>query len=151
LVLLAGAADKPMIIENRRIETRSEVGPNGWLLELWHRDSNEQVDQVYMTVVSPGAVKGPHLHMKRRGMFTCVSGNVLIVSRLGAGHYLKEWMGQDHDYRTVKILPGIPAALINRGTVPALVLNMPSPPWRQNEPDDWPVEDWNPDIDAGAN
>jgi dTDP-4-dehydrorhamnose 3,5-epimerase-like enzyme len=115
---------------------------NGWLLPLWHVDDGEQIDQVYLTVVEPGMSKGPHLHHRRRGRFTCVKGNVLIVLREQGG-YRELWSGEDHHFAVVRVPPGIPAAIYNGGLDHAYVLNMPSPPWRPDEDDENSVSDWD--------
>ena len=130
-----------MITPHPRIETRSDSGPNGFLVPIWHVDSGPKIEQVYLTVVAPGAVKGPHLHMRRRGLFTCIKGNIRLVTR-SADCYQEHDIGEDHNFATSEVPAGIAAALYNVGDVPAYVLNMPSPPWRENEPDEWPVEDW---------
>jgi hypothetical protein len=127
---------------SRRIETKNEAGdPNGWLLPIWHVDSGLKVDQVYLTAVAPGKRKGPHLHMVRCGRFVCVKGNVRIVIREN-GRYRHAYSGERSDFAEVYVAPGCAAAVYNDGTEEALVLNMPSPPWRADDQDDWPVEGW---------
>lgn len=121
-----------------RIPTKDAAGnPNGFVLPIWHVDEGPAIDQVYLTVVAEGAVKGPHLHMKRRGLFCCIRGNVRIVWRDQAGGYHEVDAGQ-----RVEIAPGTPAAIYNIGQGDAYVLNMPSPPWRSDDQDEWPVENW---------
>jgi dTDP-4-dehydrorhamnose 3,5-epimerase-like enzyme len=115
---------------------------NGWLLPLWHVDSGEKIDQVYLTVVNSGAVKGPHLHTVRCGRFICIKGNVLIVMREGDG-YREQATGDRCGFATVRVPPGIPAAIYNLGTDEAYVINMPTPPWRDEDRDEYPVPDWN--------
>lgn len=128
------------------IETRSGTAPNGWLLPIWNSaEDNWRPEQVYLTVVAPGAHKGPHLHKRRCGRFTCIKGNVLIVMRMPTHMGLAYQMlatGEEHEYATIAVRPGIPAALYNLSTKPAYVLNMPSPPWRPDDEDEWPVEGW---------
>lgn len=121
--------------------TDGDGAPNGWLLPLWHVDSGEPVDQVYLTAVYPGMAKGPHLHMKRTGRFTCVKGDVLIVTRVD-DEYREHWSGQGYSFATVRVPPGVPAAIYCLGRMPAFVLNMPSPPWRVDDQDDHEVIDW---------
>lgn len=127
---------------SRQILTKDAAGEvNGWLLPIWHVDSGLKVDQVYMTVVAAGACKGPHLHMSRCGRFVCVRGNVRIVIREN-GKYRETHSGERHDYAEVYVAPGFPVAIYNDGHEDAFVLNMPSPPWRADDRDEWPVEDW---------
>lgn len=117
--------------------------PNGIVIPLWHTDTGPRIDQVYLTTINRDGMKGPHLHMKRRGLFFCIRGVVLVVQR---------WRHHGTDvYRTSElspgslpqqVMPGTPAALYNIGLEEALVLNMPSPPWRVGEEDEHEVTDW---------
>lgn len=109
-------------------------------------DSGECVDQVYLTVVAPFSRKGPHLHQVRAGRFICLKGNVEIVTRQEE-LYESQWSGEDHGYRTVRVPAGIPAEICNWEFEPAYVLNMPSPPWREDQSDECPVENWDPEKD----
>ena len=102
-----------------------------------------------MTVVDPGCQKGPHLHQVRRGRFTCIKGNVEIITRrcedtTGNCLYAREWTGEDHGYVTVHVPSGVAAEIINHGDEPAYVLNMPTPAWRPDSRDEWEVMSWNP-------
>jgi mannose-6-phosphate isomerase-like protein (cupin superfamily) len=126
-----------------RIPTRDANGnPNGYVLPIWHVDDGPPIEQVYMTTIAEGARKGPHLHMKRRGLFSCVRGAVKIVARGQFCSYVAFDLFPGS--RPIVVPPGIPCELRNTGEGEAYVLNMPSPPWRASEPDEWPVEDWNP-------
>lgn len=122
-----------------RITTKDQSGaPNGWLLPVWNIHDGPQISQVYVTAIAPGMSKGPHLHMKRRGLFCRLTGAVLLATRDLEGNYTT------HDITEPVLVPsGTPAALYNIGTTEALVLNMPHPAWRQDDQDEWPVEGWN--------
>lgn len=131
-----------------KIPTRNAGGKiNGYLIPIYNEhespvDPAQRPRQVYLTVVNPGETKGPHLHMQRWGLFTCVSGNVKIIIRTPQG-YREEHSGEDHQYRTVQVPAGWAAALKNEGAKEAFVLNMPSPAWTPSNPDDHPVVSWN--------
>lgn len=131
-----------------RIETHCADGKvNGFVVPIWN--INEDPDllphQVYMTAVAPRSQKGPHLHMVRRGMFCCVSGSVRIVLRRAASDiYYTDFSGEKYDYRIVHVQPGEAACIYNDGDTEALLINMPSPAWRPDAQDEYPVEDWNP-------
>ena len=83
-------------------------------------------------------MKGPHLHMKRWGLFTCIVGNVKIVIKTDQG-YEEYFSGADHKFRTVQVPAGVPVALQNIDDVDAYVLNMPAPAWHVDDQDDHPV------------
>jgi mannose-6-phosphate isomerase-like protein (cupin superfamily) len=129
-----------MITELKTIPTKDEAGnPSGIVVPIWHVDDGRKVDQVYMTTILPKCQKGPHLHKKRCGAFTVIHGDVLIVTKHGDEY--REFRSGD-GFRTVHVEPGVTAALYNVGTTEALILNMPTPPWRADDQDEWPVEGW---------
>jgi hypothetical protein len=122
---------------------RSRVVTNDAMTaQIWSVLMNPELRpaQVYLTAAIPHSRKGPHLHHKRRGVFICVKGNVRIVQKLDYVHV--EMTGVDHDYAQVVVSPGIETAIYNDGDTEALVLNMPSPAWSKEDPDEWPVEGW---------
>jgi dTDP-4-dehydrorhamnose 3,5-epimerase-like enzyme len=128
-----------------KIQTFDAAGkPNGYLIPIWNftEDDYRLPEQVYLTVVAPHSIKGPHLHKKRRGLFCCIRGNIRIRKKTKFG-YRELHSGEDNDYRLIHVNPGEPAAICNDGDEEALVINMPSPAWSADDPDEWPVEDWN--------
>lgn len=129
----------------KTIETKNADGmPNGVLIPIWHIDSGHRVEQVYVTTILPGMSKGPHLHYHRGGAFTVLVGRVLIVTR-EYGTYHQHVCGGG--FKTIRVAPGVPCALYNIGSEPAMVLNCPTKPWRDNS-DEWPVEDWEYEVTA---
>jgi dTDP-4-dehydrorhamnose 3,5-epimerase-like enzyme len=130
--------------EHPKFTTKDPRGDvNGWLVPIINvhdnfPDSGQWPKQVYVTVVAPGKVKGPHLHMKRWGLFTCIVGNVKIVVKTDKG-YEEYFSGTEHEFRTIQVPAGIAAALQNIGDVDAYVLNMPSPAWHVDDQDEHPV------------
>ena len=128
-----------------KIPTTDRHGvPNGFLIPIFNMHEGmvapaQHPKQVYLTVVHPGATKGPHLHMKRWGLFTCIKGNAVVIVRRD-GTYQEIWTGEDHQFRSIQVPAGVPAALQNRSAEDAYILNMPSPAWRVDDQDDHPVE-----------
>jgi dTDP-4-dehydrorhamnose 3,5-epimerase-like enzyme len=129
---------------NPKIPTKSKDGTvNGYLVPIFnvHDGFVEEAQypkQVYVTVVAPRAVKGPHLHLKRWGLFTCIRGNVKIIIRTADG-YVERCTGEDYGFTTVQVPAGVPSALVNLGDDDAYVLNMPAPSWHKDDQDDHPV------------
>lgn len=140
---------------------------NGHIITVWNaNESTYRPDQVYVTAVLPGARKGPHLHKRRHGMFCCVSGNADIITRDEAGVYVRHCdIGFDH--RLVSVPPGMVAEIIWKyrpdsgikqvaGPAlpesnmhldePALLINMPTPGWAENDQDEHEVTDWQPNV-----
>jgi len=135
----------PLLVQSHQTHiTKNKKGrSNGWLLPIFNVhdgliDMAQYPHQVYLTVIAPREVKGPHLHLKRWGLFTCIRGNAKIVVREETG-YEEYFTGEDHKFATIQVPAGMPAALQNIGTEEAYMLNMPSPAWHVDEQDDHPV------------
>jgi hypothetical protein len=119
----------------------SEENPNGTVIPIWHVDDGYPIDQVYLTTVAPGCHKGPHLHMKREGRFTCIQGNAVIIT-LSDGLYTSHFF-EEYKPWILTVPAGTTAAIYNIGEQEAFFLNMPCPPWRADDPDECPVQDWD--------
>ena len=119
---------------NKKYATKDHQGQtNGFLVPIYN--VNEDFfpaglapQQVYLTVISPRLIKGPHLHFIRTGCFTCIKGNARFILKTEAG-YQVFYSGESHEFRSVIVPTGMPAALQNLGEDEAYVLNMPTPAW----------------------
>jgi len=127
-----------------KILTRDGKGNiNGFLIPIYNnhddfiQDSNSP-KQVYLTVCDPGQIKGPHLHMKRWGFFTCIRGNIRIIVQSKDG-YETYFSGEDYEFATVEVPAGTPAAIQNIADEPSYILNTPSPAWHADDQDEHPV------------
>ena len=126
---------------NKKIETRDSSGlVNGYLVPIYNihegfHEKGKEPQQVYLTVVKPGKTKGPHLHYIRTGCFTCIKGNIRIITR-ESGKYCEYLSGEDYNYRSVIIETGIPAMIQNIGSDDAFLLNMPFPAWTPDMDDE---------------
>ena len=122
------------IKSNPKFVTKGSDGQsNGFLVPIYNIQDGffppgKEPQQVYLTVIAPGQIKGPHLHFIRTGCFTCIKGNARFVLKAAEG-YQVILSGEDHEYRTVIVPTGVPAALQNIGEGEAFVLNMPQPAW----------------------
>lgn len=119
---------------NKKFVTKDHDNqPNGFLVPIYNIHDNffspgKEPQQVYLTVIEPGKIKGPHLHFIRTGCFTCIKGNARFVLKASNG-YQVFFSGEAHEYRSVIVPTGTPAALQNIGEEDAYVLNMPNPAW----------------------
>jgi dTDP-4-dehydrorhamnose 3,5-epimerase len=125
---------KIQIKSNKKFITNdSNNQKNGFLVPIYNIHDEffqrgKEPEQVYLTVISPGQIKGPHLHFIRTGCFTCIKGNARFILKTAEG-YEVVLSGEDHEYRSVIVPAGVPAALQNIGECEAFVLNMPQPAW----------------------
>lgn len=125
-----------------KIETRDTAGKvNGYILPLWSALEHPELrpDQVYVTAIAPHTRKGPHLHMRRRGLFVCVAGAVAMRIRMRPG-CISQSLKPGSGWTIVR--PGQACALYNYGDTEALVINMPSPAWSAEDPDEHEVTGW---------
>lgn len=119
---------------NSRFVTRgSDQAPNGFLVPLFNIHDGffppgQEPQQVYLTVIAPRNIKGPHLHHVRTGCFTCIKGNARFILKCPDGYQVFR-SGEAHGYLSVIVPTGVPAALQNLGDEDAYVLNMPRPAW----------------------
>jgi dTDP-4-dehydrorhamnose 3,5-epimerase-like enzyme len=119
---------------NKRHETRDASGEyNGFLIPIYNihegfHDDGKTPSQVYLTVVSKGKIKGPHLHFIRTGCFTCIKGDARFILKTSTG-YEVIYSGDSNGYKSVIVPTGIPAAIQNIGQEDAYILNMPTPAW----------------------
>lgn len=114
--------------------TKDKLGnQNGFLIPIYNNNDkdlpkNYTPKQVYLTTVEVGKIKGPHLHFKRDGFFTCIKGDVRVVLKID-GKYKSIYSGQNHQYKSIFIPKGTPAAIQNISDQEAYLLNMPNPSW----------------------
>jgi len=120
---------------HKKIGTKNKDGiPNGFLVPIYNLhdgffSKGKEPQQVYLTVVAPAEIKGPHLHFIRTGFFTCIRGDVRIVLKLPDGSFQEYYTGDAHEFRSIEVPTGVPAALQNLGAEDAYILNMPNPAW----------------------
>jgi dTDP-4-dehydrorhamnose 3,5-epimerase len=139
---------------NKKFVTRDhQDNANGFLVPIYNIHDEffppgMEPKQVYLTVINPHQIKGPHLHFIRTGCFTCIKGNARFVLKTANG-YEVFYSGEDHEFRSVIVPSGVPAALQNLGSQEAYVLNMPTPAWTPTMNDEH-TADFS-DFDFSAN
>ena len=133
------------IHKHPQISTRNSNGSiNGFLIPIYNINdgfitNGNEPQQVYLTVCDVGQIKGPHLHKKRWGYFTCIRGDIRIIVR-NRNSYEEYFSGENHEFATVEIPPGIPAAIQNIADEPSYVINIPSPAWHIDDQDEHQCE-----------
>ena len=119
---------------NKKFVTKDHQGhDNGFLIPIYNVhdkffSEGMEPQQVYLTVILPRKIKGPHLHFIRTGCFTCIKGNARFILKTEVG-YEVFYSGENHAFRSVIVPNGVPAAIQNLGDDDAYVLNMPTPAW----------------------
>jgi dTDP-4-dehydrorhamnose 3,5-epimerase len=120
----------------------------GWLMEILRADDPEfftKFGQVYVSATYPGVVKAWHYHQRQVDNFACVSGIVklvLIDTRPGSpteGAVNEFWLGT-HSPMLVQVPNLVYHGWKNIGQDVALVVNVPTEPYRHGDPDEYRVE-----------
>ena len=124
-----------------RITTYNPKGlPNGYLIPIFNINdhfwgSSFEPQQVNLTVMSPGCIKGPHIHDFRSNNFTCIKGVIRVVVKIN-NEYFEYLSGEIYEYLSIEVPSGIPAVIQNIGKEDAFVLTMPNPAWKPDMNDE---------------
>ena len=137
------------IKKNQKFQTKDKSGRiNGNLITIYNDNdkfyiSSDAPKQVYVTTIKVNASKGPHLHYKRQGHFTCIKGNIKIVVKINS-KYEEYFSGEDYEFASIIIPKGLPALLVNIDDEEAFVINTPNPAWTEemNDEHDYDFSDY---------
>jgi dTDP-4-dehydrorhamnose 3,5-epimerase-like enzyme len=146
--------DKVAVEAAKRVTTYDHGGnENGWLLELY-KDGPKTT--AYLTVASPGAFKGYHLHRVRAAQYVCVRGRmniILYVQQKDAGGKVT-WVREEHllDAATptrLFIPKDVATGLENIGDEEGWLINLPDPAYDPSLKDEQ-VEYSQQELEAGV-
>jgi dTDP-4-dehydrorhamnose 3,5-epimerase len=87
---------------------------------------------VYVNLVNPGEIKGPHVHKNRTSYFYCIDGKMVIIIREQDGKY-HEIETDSTESKLVSVSNGIGAAIINPSKDISKILVMADIAWRPND------------------
>jgi dTDP-4-dehydrorhamnose 3,5-epimerase len=115
----------------------------GRLMEILRRDDDFFIEfgQVYITTAYPGVVKAWHAHREQYDNITCVSGMVKLVlyddrENSPTKGMINEFFIGTHNPLLVHIPPLIWHGFKNIGEREAIVINIPTKPYRYDKPDE---------------
>lgn len=125
----------------------------GHLMEMLRCDDEfyQKFGQVYLTVAYPGVVKGWHYHKVQTDHFVCIKGMLKVVlydDRDGSptkGEVSEFFMGERNPILLV-IPNGVLHGMKGIGTEAAYLINVPTEPYRYDDPDEFRVDPHNNDI-----
>jgi dTDP-4-dehydrorhamnose 3,5-epimerase len=145
---VAAAAGRPRIEGVKVKPLRLIPDDRGWLLEILRCDDAElfsKFGQVYVSATYPGVVKAWHYHERQVDNFACITGMVklvLIDTRPGSpteGTVNEFWIGAQNPM-VVQVPNLVYHGWKNIGQEVALVLNVPTEPYRYGDPDEYRIE-----------
>jgi dTDP-4-dehydrorhamnose 3,5-epimerase len=125
----------------------------GRLMEILRSDEEifEKFGQVYLTTGYPGVVKAWHFHKLQADHFCVVKGMMKVVlydSREGSptkGEVNEYFLG-DHRPALLRIPPNVYHGFKTISTEEALLVNVPTEPYRYDRPDEFRVDPHDNDI-----
>lgn len=126
---------------------KSSNKENGVFLPIWRSWDSKYIinpEMVYYTTLLPKESKGPHLHKKRTGYITCLSGKVVAI--LKYDDIYEEIILSAKKPKTIEVLPGVGLLTINLNNSIASLLNICAPAWHPDKPDNFQADFSNYDI-----
>jgi dTDP-4-dehydrorhamnose 3,5-epimerase len=139
----------PRLIEGVKSKTLRVIPDDrGWLMEVLRVDDAdffERFGQVYVSATYPGVIKAWHYHQRQIDNFACVSGIVklvLIDTRAGSvteGTVNEFWLGTQNPM-LVQVPNLVYHGWKNVGQNVALVVNVPTEPYRYGDPDEYRID-----------
>jgi len=107
---------------------------NGELTVIW-RDWDKIInnpEMIYLNLVNPGEIKGPHIHKNRTSYFYCLQGEMVIVIQDKNGEY-HEIEADSKNSKLISVSNGIGAAIINPTNNVSKILVMADIAWKPND------------------
>ncbi|MBI2164997.1 MAG: dTDP-4-dehydrorhamnose 3,5-epimerase family protein [Chloroflexi bacterium] len=125
----------------------------GKLAEVFRCDDPffQKFGQVYITTCYPGIVKGWHYHKVQTDNIAVVKGMAKLVlydpreDSPTKGEVNEFSMGEDNPL-LVSIPPLVLHGSKGYGTEPAFMLNCPTEPYRHDDPDEYRVDPFDPQV-----
>jgi dTDP-4-dehydrorhamnose 3,5-epimerase len=139
---------KPLIEGVRVRKLKVIPDERGWLMEILRADDGEffsKFGQVYVSATYPGVVKAWHYHKLQLDTFACVSGMVKLV--LVDTRADSPTSGAVNEFVIGALNPTlvqVPKLVYHGwkciGSEVALVVNVPTEPYKYDEPDEYRLE-----------
>ena len=104
---------------------------NGELTVVW-RDWDEIINEpkmVYVNIINPKQIKGPHIHKNRTSYFYCIDGEIIIIVKDKEGNF-HELKGDSRKPKLIEVSNDIPAAIVNPTTNISTVLVLADIAWK---------------------
>lgn len=118
------------------LELKKKTDERGWLVEVLKADpQNKEFGQIFVSVATPGHVRGNHYHHRKIEWFCVPSGTgLLLLKELETGEEQKITLGENAP-KTVKITPGVVHAIKNIGDKDMVLLVYVNEEFNPADPD----------------
>ncbi len=136
------------ILEKHQTKSITDSHVNGELTILW-RDWDKIINDpkmIYLNLIEPLEIKGPHIHKNRTSYFFCIDGEIVVVVKDNDGIY-HEIHASSNESKLIEISNGTPAAIVNPSRIISKVLVLADVSWKPNDNEMqnvmFPNYDWN--------
>jgi dTDP-4-dehydrorhamnose 3,5-epimerase len=138
-----------VVIHGVRTKTLRVVpDERGWLMEILRADEPElfsKFGQVYVSATYPGVIKAWHYHKQQVDHFACVAGMVKLVlvdtrEDSPTNGAVNEFFLGTHNPTLVQVPNLVYHGWKCIGAEPALVINVPTEPYRHGDPDEYRLD-----------
>ena len=121
-------------LENHETKDVLDSHINGELTVIWRNWDKiiKNPEMIYLNLVNPGEIKGPHIHKNRTSYFFCIEGEMIIVIEDKNGKY-HEIEAHSRSSKLVSVSNGTSAAIINPSNKISKILVMADIAWRPND------------------
>lgn len=144
----AAVAKHPRIHGVKTKSLRVIPDERGWLMEILRSDDAElftTFGQVYVSATYPGVVKAWHYHQRQVDNFACIAGMVKLVlvdtrPESPTNGAINEFFIGVQNPMVVQVPNLVYHGWKCISTESALVVNIPTEPYRYNEPDEFRLE-----------
>ena len=121
-------------LENHVTKDVIDSHPNGELTVIWRNWDNiiKSPEMIYVNLINPHEIKGPHIHKQRTSYFYCIEGKITVIIRDMNNAYHEIEL----DEKTPKLLSiskGIPAAIVNPTSQISKLLVLADVAWKPND------------------
>ena len=122
------------ILEKHQTKSITDSHVNGELTILW-RDWDKIINDpkmIYLNLIEPLEIKGPHIHKNRTSYFFCIDGEIVVVVKDNDGVY-HEIHATSNEPKLIEISNGTPAAIVNPLKIISKVLVLADISWKPND------------------
>ena len=121
-------------METHETKDVNDSHKNGELTVIW-RNWDEIIknpQMIYLNLVNPGEIKGPHIHKNRTSYFYCIDGKMIIIIKDNDGNY-HEIQTDSSESKLISVSNGVPAAIVNPSNRVSKILVLADVAWKPND------------------
>ena len=121
-------------VETHQTKDLVDLHINGELTVIWRNWDKiiASPEMIYVNLVNPGEIKGPHIHKNRTTSFFCMDGSIVLIIQDDGKKFHEMKMNSEKPV-LITVPNGIAAAIVNPTSKIARVLVLADIAWRPND------------------